>query len=367
MCTGHRIKVMFCYSKSSFKVLSQVVLGIIVVGVLVHYAIYFNNRQILQIHSDILQTTPRQLRKGNWNIYQMSGITQNLSRNTSDSMLLGNSSKNTSSSALNIVNPHSFSYIINEPTACTAYTELIIGVITAVQNFDDRMAVRSTWGSKAAAGYNVTVVFILGAGQPNLQAQLMAESDKYHDIIQEDFVDSYRNLSIKSVALLKWVITYCNSSKYMLKADDDMYVNVQNLVQALRSESRTDFVMGHSFIGAKPVQNKNSKWYTPLEDFNEKVYPKYTSGTAYAMSTKASSLLYQASLEIKLFWLEDIYITGLCARRAGVSVVHNGGFNYQKLNASGCVFRKAITGHQYSAEEKLSIHTQVNDPKLKCL
>ena len=266
---------------------------------------------------------------------------------------------------------HPYSFVTNEPAACTPATELVIVVITAVHNFDDRRAVRDTWGSYVDDDrHNASLVFLLGlAPSPRLQSRLVNESRRFRDIVQEDFVDSYRNLSIKSVALLKWVTTYCNASAFVLKADDDMYVNVSNLVSALRAESaksHSDFVLGHVFVGAKPLQDKDSKWYTPRETFSEKVYPRYTSGTCYAMTTSAARRLYEASAEVPLFWLEDIYITGLCSRQAGVAVVHHGGFSYQRRDIDGCHFRKAITGHKYTASEKRSIFRQVNDPNLKC-
>ncbi|KAK7495686.1 hypothetical protein BaRGS_00013133 [Batillaria attramentaria] len=266
------------------------------------------------------------------------------------------------------VDPCPYPFQINQPDACARATELVIVVVTAVKNFEDRQAVRETWGSYATnSSHNTTLVFLLGTtSSADLQAKLKNESRRYRDIVQGGFVDSYRNLSIKSVALLKWVSLYCNTSRFVLKADDDMYVNVPNLISALRAEKKTVFVMGHTFTGARPVQNKNSKWYTPLEDFNEKVYPRYTSGTAYSMSTKAAFLLWEAAKKVRLFWLEDIYITGLCARKAGVSLVHHGGFNYAKLNPDGCSYRKAITGHRNTAEEKRKIHKEVYDPKLVC-
>lgn len=44
--------------------------------------------------------------------------------------------------------------------------------------------------------------------------------------------------------------------------------------------------------------------------YGGKVYPKYLSGTGYVMSYTTAKELYRAALDIPLFHLEDIYITG---------------------------------------------------------
>lgn len=319
----------------TMKVCVQVVLGVILVTMLIQCALYVHSRQsiphiVFSDSGDEVSTVPAP------------------------------------PSPENYTEPYPF--IINRSNACGKNTELVIVVVTAVNNEEDRMAVRETWGSYAAdPSGNISLVFLLGTtSSAEQQAKLVNESEKYEDIVQAGFVDSYRNLTVKSVVLLKWVTLFCNSSRFVLKVDDDMYVNVPNLLTALLEQKKDAFVMGFSFTGATPVQNKKSKWYTPIEDFDEKVYPRYTSGTAYSMTTKAAVLLYKAAKTIKLFWLEDIYITGLCARKAGVLVVHNSGFNYERLNPDGCTFRKVITGHRYTAEDKRQIHKQVHDPKLEC-
>ena len=215
----------------------------------------------------------------------------------------------------------------------------------------------------------MSLVFLLGAtSSKNQQAMLEKESRQHGDIVQEDFVDSYRNLTLKSVAMLKWVNLHCSSATFVLKSDDDMYVNVTNLLSALRREreSRPAFVLGHVFTGARPVLDKKSKWYTPKEDFDENVYPRYTSGTAYSMTLTAARRLYQASAQIPFFWLEDIYITGLCRRKADMEALHNWGFSYQKASVDGCRFRKVITDHKHNAAEKREIFKKVHDPSLKC-
>ncbi|CAL1532983.1 unnamed protein product [Lymnaea stagnalis] len=150
-----------------------------------------------------------------------------------------------------------------------------------------------------------------------------------------------------------------------------MYVNVPLLVQTLRGqaaspESPRAFVMGSVQWGAQPMRSTGSKWYTPYDVFKEDTYPNYVSGTAYAMTSLASRLLFEASLRLPTFWLEDIYVTGLCSRKAGVSVLNNDLFTYNTPLASGCTFRNQISGHRYSLEDIAFIHKALYDPDTVC-
>ena len=61
------------------------------------------------------------------------------------------------------------------------------------------------------------------------QTRLLSEASLHGDILQADFLDSYHNLTLKSVAMLRWFSTVCPSSRgsaapprYLLKTDDDM-------------------------------------------------------------------------------------------------------------------------------------------------
>ena len=68
----------------------------------------------------------------------------------------------------------------------------------------------------------------------NLMNAIQYENEIYHDIIQEDFLDSYKNLTYKGIMALKWVSTFCSNTKYILKVDDDIVVNTFTLLNHLK-------------------------------------------------------------------------------------------------------------------------------------
>ena len=55
--------------------------------------------------------------------------------------------------------------------------------------------------------------------------QLLIESEKFNDLIQQDFTDTYYNNTLKTCMAIKWINNYCSNSKYYLLIDDDFYLS----------------------------------------------------------------------------------------------------------------------------------------------
>ena len=70
------------------------------------------------------------------------------------------------------------------------------------------------------------------------------ESQIFHDIVVEDFVDSYHNLTLKTMMGMRWIATFCEHAQYVLKADSDVFVNMENANFRIAPESeKTGFVL----------------------------------------------------------------------------------------------------------------------------
>ncbi|KAK6990452.1 beta-1 3-galactosyltransferase 1 [Biomphalaria glabrata] len=270
-----------------------------------------------------------------------------------------------------LVNENNFQYIHNVPNACVGRkVKLIVGVPSRTDSFEARQAVRETWGQYALVpANNAVVLFFLGV-QPDRAGQehIDAEALKFGDIVQEDFEDTYRNLSLKSIAIMNWVSMYCPDSLFVLKADDDMYINVPRLVARLQKQMALGpcFLIGALHSNTSPFRDSKNKWYVTKAEYPEKYFPNYLSGTAYAMTTSAAMRLFIESFYVKLLFLEDVYLTGLVADQASVPRVADEDFSWLKYEASGCQYRDKISGHKNSPEEIRKIHKELYDPNLRC-
>ena len=119
-----------------------------------------------------------------------------------------------------VANPHPFKYLLNTESVCkNKDVFLIIYIHTAPKHYKRRMVIRQTWGNpKYYPDVVVRLVFVMGKtfDKPEVQDALAFESEQYGDIVQEDFMDSYKNLTFKGVAALKWISNYCQNAKFVL-------------------------------------------------------------------------------------------------------------------------------------------------------
>lgn len=131
----------------------------------------------------------------------------------------------------------SIGYRIEPVKRCTKETTILFAVVSAPKHILKRLAMRETW-MKDLNRTKTLALFITGLpdeGERQVQRTIKAESVIYGDILQTDMIDSYYKLSEKLAALLYWVNENCPHVSFVVKCDDDIYVNVRNLNTLLRS------------------------------------------------------------------------------------------------------------------------------------
>lgn len=182
---------------------------------------------------------------------------------------------------------------------------LVALVCISVDSFEQREIIRKSWANSEF----FKIVFLVGSSLNISVNRLVQEENKvFMDIIQQDFVDSYSNLTLKTIMGLKWVSQYCSNVKYVLKVDDDVVVNVPILVSYLKNIKQIDNYYMGSFQKAAPVHRFKSKWAVHNSEYSGKCYPPYHQGPAYIISGRFVSVLFNISKFTKLFKLEDVYM-----------------------------------------------------------
>uniref|UniRef100_A0A674MGR6 Hexosyltransferase n=1 Tax=Takifugu rubripes TaxID=31033 RepID=A0A674MGR6_TAKRU len=214
------------------------------------------------------------------------------------------------------LNPHAFEYIINEPKKCESITPfLVILISTTHKEFDARQAIRETWGDESTfADVHILTVFLLGRNTDEVLNQMVdQESQIFHDIVVEDFIDSYHNLTLKTLMGMRWVATFCPKAQYVMKTDSDIFVNMDNLIYK--------YFTGYVINGG-PIRDMRSKWYMSRDLYPESKYPPFCSGTGYVFSADVAELIFKTSLHTRLLHLEDVYV-GLCLHKLGIHPYQN--------------------------------------------
>uniref|UniRef100_A0A182K0K2 Hexosyltransferase n=1 Tax=Anopheles christyi TaxID=43041 RepID=A0A182K0K2_9DIPT len=180
--------------------------------------------------------------------------------------------------------------------------------------------------------------------------------------------------------------------KFIMKCDDDTFVNVPNLLHVLlggtvplykaaisfydtntvavkspknRLTVGKHLLTGFLFCEAKPIGDTSSKWYSPTYMYDKDVYPNYLSGTAYLMNLETAKLLYRASLSTPIFHLEDVYLTGIVADRVKVRRRHHPLFFYS-YTKDLCALRGMISQHQLQASEIRTAYDYITNGSIVC-
>jgi beta-1,3-galactosyltransferase 1 len=165
----------------------------------------------------------------------------------------------------------------------------------------------------------------------------------YGDILQESFIDAYNNLTLKSMFMLKFVTTIMNSAppdsiKFILKVDDDCYVNLKSLLKytnilAKYSHTMVGHVLGEDSPVIRPLANSterySTKWEVPYYIYPDKeTFPNALSGSGYLMHSGDVDCLYRRGLEIPFVNLEDIFITGLAVKSCQLTLRSSPKFHF---------------------------------------
>ena len=83
--------------------------------------------------------------------------------------------------------------------------------------------IRSTWGRPRMPKVKTRLAFLLGSTEnAKLQEEIERENSAYHDIVQGDFVDTYHNLSYKSIMGKFWVSEFCEQVGLRSESQGDL-------------------------------------------------------------------------------------------------------------------------------------------------
>jgi len=186
------------------------------------------------------------------------------------------------------------------------------------------MFTRTSWGREARL-LGIPVIYAVGrAKDEQIQKKLEYENKIYNDILQFNYIDSYYNISIKTVGILNWFIkNSCHKiSPYLFIVDDDILINIQLLMKMISINSfQLNTLYGLYLKDIEP--HPSGKWAVSLEDYPNRTYPEFITGA----STLYPSLIINNILEElfsiinqnkSIFFLDDVLISGIIAQKLNI-------------------------------------------------
>ena len=126
-------------------------------------------------------------------------------------------------------------------------------------------------------------------------------------MLEWDGRESYRNIVYKVTWALAKVAQMGIHYKYLIKADDDSFINVANLDMTLAGLDPQTMIYGGECLLNKEVQRKG-KYKVGLDEYSDKTYPGYAAGAGYVLSKPLVDLILQRMWRVEQFRVEDAFI-----------------------------------------------------------
>ena len=217
--------------------------------------------------------------------------------------------------------------LLQSPPPCEPGTNIVIFIHSATKNAQRRHFIRNSWAresklSKAGGERHVQarVVFILGEGQPRCKFNdVTDESERHNDIVQYDFVDSYKNISFKHLLGIRWVKEHCPDTQYTMKSDDDVLIDIIKVIEHIFYTPQIACGF-HCNVLEKwtPVRETRSQYYISRKQYPQSWFPNFCQGLVYIIDTGSLMDVYLASDVHYFVWLDDVFVTGILANVARV-------------------------------------------------
>ncbi|ELT97377.1 hypothetical protein CAPTEDRAFT_25340, partial [Capitella teleta] len=224
---------------------------------------------------------------------------------------------------------------------------LVVFVHSRAGNYANRALIRNTWGNPGNyPGTSMELVFFIGYPDFKLNGALMRdalqEMNHYQDTVLLPVLDTYKNVTKKALYALEFIANNCQRTPFVLKADDDVVVNLFSIISilhlaqqgllkpyptAFRSPSPhshattlipNELLMCLVWPNAKPYRNETNKWYISREVYPNDTYPLTCSGSAWIMSMSVMCEIQVESKDAEEFPFDDVLITGFLPQKIGI-------------------------------------------------
>ncbi|NXQ35941.1 B3GL1 acetylgalactosaminyltransferase, partial [Alaudala cheleensis] len=246
------------------------------------------------------------------------------------------------------------------PGCATTHPFLVILVASSPGALRARQAIRVTWASRDSWwGQRVLTLFLLGReprGDGGSAAELSVEDESvlYGDILRQDFLDTYDNLTLKTIMAFQWLSEFCPTARFFMKTDVDVFINTPNLVKLLlRLNSSENVFTGYPLIGNVAYRGLDRKRFISYEEYPFRLFPPYCSGLGYILDGQLALRAYELMGHVRPVKFEDVYV-GICLNLLKVNVTlpqDAEQFFLYKINFDVCKYRHLIAAHGLTASE----------------
>lgn len=205
--------------------------------------------------------------------------------------------------------------------------------ISVSSEFDARSrrdAIRAGYG-KYARSRGMRVRFFVGqpeAGDVHGEASRVSEAKAHGDLVVLRMVDTYENLTLKSMGMATYVAK-CGNGDYYVKTDDDVFVYPYRLekrleriaIDATMYKTALGVYIGNFWIDSKPIRESWHKNYEP--NWKGEHFGPYAAGPFYILSRPAAEFIGNNALALNWKWRNEDMSMGTWMAGADVEFVND--------------------------------------------
>lgn len=245
-------------------------------------------------------------------------------------------------------------------TVCLQNYFLLVLVSSAPSHFGRRYLIRQTWGTDKTSVPEWKTYFLVGQTKNQTDSDLLKAENKIHgDIIRANYSEHYWNQSLKVAMGFEWAARYCKFS-YLLKADDDVLVNTNDLITRLQRPSTPKNGLYMGKINRNAEVRRYGKFSVSHKEYAGSVFPDYCSGGGFILSYDVVECMVPSFEVINPFRIDDVYV-GIIAHELGLTPVHHSWFLFPNSNYDDCFFTpNVLVQHQVLGQcliEQLHMHS----------
>ncbi|CAG9536913.1 unnamed protein product [Cercopithifilaria johnstoni] len=237
---------------------------------------------------------------------------------------------------------------------------LLIIVKSSSLHFLERQAIRLTWGSVLNhSEFTIRTIFVIGRKPLSEEnEQLQEEINLHKDILVGDYIDSYRNNTLKFLSAVQFSFNYCqqNTVPYAFFVDDDYLVLVQNLVAEVKKYDMNDRLYAGWKFDTRPFRTRFHKHRVSIATYPFNRYPPYISAGAVLLSSQTIREMYYAIQYTRLYPYDDIF-AGILAKSLKLTVKHNKNMRFWKTAVS-VEEKTLICAHGFEGERLSSVYNK---------
>ena len=164
-----------------------------------------------------------------------------------------------------------------------------------------RYAIRETWGN--CTQISCQTIFFMGQTEKRNPAYFR-ELMEYNDMLIFDYYDNYKNITHKLLATFEWVSEFLKA-KFVLKTDDDVYVNTEKLILKLRNIKSEHFYGGIIWDG---YVQRSGRHAVSRTDYPLEKYPPFCKGALFIFSFALTPDLLEVTKQRKWFGVDDAFV-----------------------------------------------------------